>query len=388
MNGSMEKIIDSYSNFLFNHTGKFLAAVVLFSVLIAGQASNVETVDQQTEDFLPDSIPVISAFNVLDAEFVTGGSTTYTVLIEPRPDHANSNEIRDVRDPEFLRYVETISNDFRTIDRINSVQSPSDLFRTIPSSQANVQQTLNTLGEPRYSQFISEDYQAVKISLTSSGLNSEQQDQIGLRIKDTIEAHEKSSAFDISYSGQVFIDQAFQNQSQSTMQLTSIASLLGVMLVVIFLFRSIYYGLNSLLTVVFGIAIGFGLYGLFGLNITPQTSGAISLGIGIAIDFGIQPIARYREERNEIGIKESLQQTIKGVITPMTIGLIAANIGFMALAVGKLTFLSDLGILLTLTTTMAYFSAFTIIPSALVLYDRYFTDENNSEFTLSKIIPK
>jgi len=69
----------------------------------------------------------------------------------------------------------------------------------------------------------------------------------------------------------------------------------------------------------------------------------------------------------------------------MTVGLIAANIGFLSLNVGRVTFLSDLGTLLTLTTTMAYISAFTVIPPALILYDRYFTENGTSGFTLSKI---
>jgi predicted RND superfamily exporter protein len=386
MNGKVEKALDGYSEIIFGSPIKFLSVVLLITFLIASQGSKVQTVDQQTEDFLPESEPVIQAFNVLDAEFSSGGSTSYTALIQPDPDHPNSDEIRDVRDPEMLRYLQTITNELEKVDRINSISSPANLFSEIPASKRETQETMDTLGEPRWSRTISKDYQAAKITVSTSGLTSEQQDQIGRTIKNIIDSRPLSSDLDISYSGQIFINQAFQNQSQNTMQLTSIVALLGVMLMVIYLFRSIYYGLNSLLTVVFGIAVGFGIYGILGFNITPQTSGAISLGIGIAVDFGIQPIARYREEREELKIEKALKETIKGVITPMTIGLFAANVGFMALAFGKLTFLADLGILLTLTTTVAYFSAFTVIPSALVIYDRYFTVGGTSGFTLSKIL--
>jgi len=374
--GLKKLVIEKYAELIFANPGKALLGMILFAGLVSAQASNVETVEQQTEDFLPDSEPVIDSFITLSAEFSEAGGTRYTILIETSPDHANSNEIRDVRNPEFLRYVETISNDIRALDKVSSVDTPSDLFSDIPSSKQDVSNTLSELGEPRWSRSISTDYQAVRIIVESNGLSSEEQAQLAKNIRRSIEAQEMSNDFEIGYTGQLYIDEAFQQQSNETMGLTSIASLVGVLFVVIYLFRSIYYGLNSLLTVIFGIAIGFGVYGILGLNMTPQTSGAISLGIGIAVDFGIQPIARYREERESLDIKEALAETIDGVITPMTVGLMAANIGFLALAVGKLTFLKDLGILLTLTTTMAYIAAFTVLPSSIVFYDRYFTGED------------
>ncbi len=370
LKSNRDKVIEKYSRVLSNNPGKFLILLIGSAVLMASFSSNVETVEQQTEDFLPESEPVIAAFNTLNAEFPSAGGTTYTVLIQVDPDHQNSTEIRDVRDPRFLRYTATVTEELRTLERVETVQSPSQLFSDIPSSQRGVEGALQEMGEPRWSRSIAEDYRSIKIEVTTSGLTSEEQAEVAKSIRNSIEAQSLSSDLKVSYAGQLYIDEAFQEQSQDTMGTTSVLSLIGVLFVVIFLFRSIYYGVNSLLTVIFGIAVGFGIYGLLGLNITPQTSGAISLGIGIAVDFGIQPIARYREERKSFKINQALSETLKGVITPMTVGLVAANIGFLALAVGKLTFLADLGYLLTLTTTFAYISALTVIPASIVFYDR------------------
>jgi predicted RND superfamily exporter protein len=152
-----------------------------------------------------------------------------------------------------------------------------------------------------------------------------------------------------------------------------------VMVVVILLFRSIFYGLTSLQTLLFGVAAGVGLFGWLGLNLSPSTSGAISVGIGIAVDFGIQPVSRYREERKHEGLsmKDSLFKTLEGTVRPMTLGLIAAIMGFSTLAIGDVTFLSDLGIILSLTTLMAYLSALTVIPSTLILHDKYLKQKIN-----------
>lgn len=388
MNGKIERTIDRYSDLIFERPGTVLAVVIVVTLLLASGASSIETEQQNQEDLLPDSVPAIAAFNVINAEFSSAEATTYTVLMEASPNHPNSNEIRDVRDPEVLRFTEAVSNDLSSREDVSSVSSPAGLFNDIPSSKRSVQQALETLGENRWQEYISEDYQAARMQVSVIDLTAEEEMEMAGTIRDTVEMHDKPAGLEISYTGQAYIDEAFQQQTQDTMSTTATAALVGVVLTVIILFRSIFYGLNSLLTLVFGIAAGFGIFGLLGLNMSPATSGAISMGIGIAIDFGIQPIARYIEERKDLDIQNSLSEMFKGVITPMTVGLIAANIGFLTLSVGQVTFLSDLGILLTLTTTMAYVSAFTVIPPSIVLYDRYFTGDDAKGFTLSKFNTK
>jgi predicted RND superfamily exporter protein len=71
---------------------------------------------------------------------------------------------------------------------------------------------------------------------------------------------------------------------------------------------------------------------------------------------------------------------IQGVIKPMTIALIAAIIGFTALSFGRITFLSELGTLLTLTTISAYIGALTLIPVLLVIYDQRISDRIPEKF--------
>jgi predicted RND superfamily exporter protein len=52
------------------------------------------------------------------------------------------------------------------------------------------------------------------------------------------------------------------------------------------------------------------------------------------------------------------------------VALVAATIGFTALSAGRITFLGELGTVLTLTTGFAYVGALTLIPAAMVIYDR------------------
>ena len=364
-----EEIIERYAKTISERTFTVLGLMVLITAVLATGASSVETVEQNQADLLPDSIDSVAAFDVIGAEFgQSSGGASYTVLFESSPDHPNSTEIRDVRNPEMLQYLETVSNDISSMKEVVTVSSAADLAEN-PSTTREASQQLERSGQA--SQFVSEDYSFTIMRISATDLSSDEQQELAERIQTSVKTIEGPSGIDVSYTGTPFINQAFQQQTESTMSQTSAISLIGVLVVVIFLFRSIAEGLTSLQALIFGIISGFGLYGWLGLNMSPATSGAISMGMGIAIDFGIQTVSRYKEEREDMAIEPALTQTIEGVLNPMTIALIAALIGFTSLSLGRITFLSDMGTMLTLTTLSAYIGALTLIPVSLVIYDRY-----------------
>jgi predicted RND superfamily exporter protein len=367
----IEPVAKRYARIVTQRPGTILLIVLGVTAVMTAGAQRVDVVEQNEEDILPDSIPSVAAFNTIQAEFSSAEPTTYTILLETAPRYANSTEVRDVRNPRFLRYVETISNDIERLDRVSSVSSPTDLFDQLPASKRQTRTALDQIGEERWGQSIADDYAAARIQVEASGLSADEDVELAADIQATVEAHPRVPGVDITYTGQTYIDQAFQEQSDRTMGITTSVSLLGVLIVVILLFRSLYYGITALLALVIGIMAGYGAFGWMGLNMSPSTSGALSIGVGIAVDFGIQPVARYREERAEQDMQAALATTIEGIARPMTLGMIAAIMGFASLSIGKITFLSDLGILLTLTTFIAFVAAFTVIPPVVILYDRY-----------------
>ncbi len=364
----IEKFIESYSSKIVDHPIKLLAALIISAIVVATGATNIENVSQNNEDFLPDTVESVKAFDVIGAEFGQGGGgTTYTVLLQASPNYPDSNEIRDVRSPEMLRYIETISNDFESMDNVVTVNSAADLVDN-PANKREAKTQLKESGTA--SRYISEDYSFTILRISSTDISSNEQSELASRIRTSVERNDKPAGIKAGYTGQPFINQAFQRESQSTQGQTSLLSIIGVFLLVVLLFKSVIKGFTSLSALIFGIVTGIGVFGWLGFNLSPATSGSISMGMGIAIDFGIQTVSRYRDERERFGIEQALSKMIQGVINPMTIALIAATIGFTALSFGRITFLSELGTLLTLTTLFAYIGALTLIPILLVLYDQ------------------
>lgn len=364
-----EKAIEFYSKQITKHPFAALTVIILSASVIATGAANIENVSQNNEDFLPDTVESVEAFDVIGAEFGQGGGgSTYTVLFETAPNYPSSNEIRDVRNPKLLSYIETVSNDIESMNEVVSVNSAADLVEN-PSTKREASNQLEKSGQS--SNYISEDYSFTIMRVSSIDLGSDEANELANRIRTSVERNSQPAGIKTGYTGQPFIDQAFQNESQSTQGQTSLLSIIGVFLVVIFLFRSIIYGFTSLSALIFGILTGIGVFGWLGLNLSPATSGSISMGMGIAIDFGIQTVSRYKDEREKFEVQKALSAMISGVLKPMSIALIASVIGFTALSFGRITFLSELGTILTLTTSFAYIGALTLIPVNLVIYDKY-----------------
>lgn len=365
----IEKTVETYSRLITEHPLKALGVLIATAVVISTGSANIENVSQENEDFLPDTVESVEAFDVIAAEFGQGGGgSTYTVLFESAPNYPNSTEVRDVRDPELIRYIRTVSNDIESIKEVVNVNSAADLVET-PSTRREVSRQLEESGQA--SQYISDDYSFTIMRVSSTDISTDEQEELASRIRTAVERNDQPAGIETGYSGQPFINQAFQRESQSTQGQTSLLSIIGVFVVVVLLFRSIIYGLTSLSALIFGIMAGLGLFGWLGLNLSPATSGAISMGMGIAIDFGIQTVSRYRDERKNHEIQKALSEMILGVLRPMTIALVASIIGFTALSFGRITFLSDLGTVLTLTTAFAYVGALTLIPVILVIRDRF-----------------
>lgn len=369
----LESFIDKYAKVIVKRPFIVLAVMLLlFSAFLYG-ATKVDTISQKTEDFLPESIKSVEAYDTITAEFGSAEGTTFTVLLETSPEYANSNEVRDIRNPRVIHYVKSVTDDLSEDERIASVSGVDELFATIPSSLAETKDVLSRMDRSIWSNYISEGYTSTKVRITTYDITQEEKEKIADTIKETFRVHDKPPGIKTSYTGQIYIDQAFRSQTKNTMAITSMASIIGVLVVVVILFRSFYDGFTSLTALLFGTVAGYGIFGYLDFNMSPATSGALSIGIGIAIDFGIQTVSRYREEVDKSGLTSAVAKTLGGVASPMSIALVSAVIGFTTLSMGKLTFLSKLGTLLSLTTASAFFAAFTIIPVILVIYDKKIT---------------
>ena len=218
-----------------------------------------------------------------------------------------------------------------------------------------------------YGFYLNEDFSVavVRISfVTSDEIDSEQMVDM---LQQIIDETDPPMGIRATLTGGPVTDIVLNRTIGPTFAMTGLFSFIGIFIVVILIFFSIRYGITSLLAVIFGSAWAFGFAGFVGMNLTPETSGALSLILGIGIDFGIQVVTRFRQELRKSDPRVAIATTMPNVIPPMTIATLAIVVGFQSLSFANLQFISALGDIMSIGVVMSYIAAITVVPAVLVI---------------------
>ena len=152
-----------------------------------------------------------------------------------------------------------------------------------------------------------------------------------------------------------------------------ISALMIVFFIIAFYFKSIVAGLLGIANLIFSIMINFGVMGFFGIKLDMGSSIVASVAIGIGIDYTIHFLTRYREESRlssdkDIITKNTLLSSGKAII----FNALAVAAGFAVLMKSNFVPIKSLGLLVCLTMITSAFSALTVLPSIIHLFNPKF----------------
>ena len=387
--------LKTYAKFVAHHALIVLAIFLMFTIFMGYQASLMETAGISQKDMLPEDVEVIDTFELIADQFA-GSFAAATIAVETEPRYAKSDEIRDVRDPEVLRYVDLLAERAKLVYGVVGAESAADAIKEvnggrIPSSLRSVKSLLehNEMAKQRISNYISDDYSLTVVRLNL--LEDADAEEVVEELRDAIFI-EKPPGVEVELSGDPVQEVTLQELAGETMGTTSLVSFALIILILIIVFASIKYGLIPLLTIVFGLIWAFGTLVLTGFEITPATSGVMAMIMGIGIDFGIQVTKRFRYELQQTSGKfdqndphrnreEAMVNTISNVLYPMTITTIAAAVGFKCLALGQLPMMADMGTMMATGVVFCMVAALTVVPAVLVLLTRKGKKEKRKDGT-------
>lgn len=365
--------LEKYAKFVSHHAIIVLAIFLLFTIFTGYQATLMGEAAENYGDWLPEDIEVIETFELVSDQFA-GSFVTSTIVVETAPMYSKSDEIRDVRDPEVLRYVDLLAERSKLVYGVVSAESAADVIKEanggrIPSSLRSVKSLLrnNEMAEQRISNYISDDYSLTVVRLNMlADVNAE---EVVEELREVINI-DKPPGVSVDITGDPMIDAVMIELSQSTMKKTSLVSFALIILILIIVFASVKYGLIPLLTIVFGVIWASGTLVLAGFEITPSTSGVMAMIMGIGIDFGIQVTKRFRYELRTYDKEEAMVNTLCNVLYPMTITTVAAVVGFKCLSLGQLPMMADMGTMMATGVVFCMVAALTVVPAVLVLLER------------------
>lgn len=155
----------------------------------------------------------------------------------------------------------------------------------------------------------------------------------------------------------------------------TIGTIVGLgLLLGFFLRRPLLHSTLMLVPVIAGITVGFGVYALVTPRLTPLAAvvgGALG---GIGIDYSIQFLARYVEERRKLdNATQAVRTTIRGYLGPLFAAWLTTLIGFASIAFSPIRLLRDFSILGGFTLLGSFLATITLLPALLILLDKHTT---------------
>jgi hypothetical protein len=150
-----------------------------------------------------------------------------------------------------------------------------------------------------------------------------------------------------------------------------IMSLAVVALLMMVIFRSGRLTFISLIPLVVGISLNFGVMSLLGIPLNAVTSVVASIAIGMGIDYSIHFINQYRESFALSGDMEAaLDKTYQGTGRAILSNVLSVTAGFLVLMFSRFPILQQFGGLIAFTVASTGFAAIIIIPAAIKVSGR------------------
>lgn len=364
----LNKALEKYSKFVSYHSFIVLAIVIVITLASMVGSSMVGTKYIENSDIIPDHLEVIKAYELLEDNF--GSETTIMIAIELDPEYTGSDEIRDIRDPRVIKYINLLTMSAETLENVELAESASSLLKlfnnnVLPQTQREI---IKLSDNPLLDRYISDDYNMAVIRMSLVDVeNSDDNLDIVLEVQRIIDEIEQPPGLEVNVAGQLAVDPAITALVVPDIERIMSVSFMGIIILSFLVFFSIRYGIAPISVILIGIVWAMGFIGLMGLNLSAQTSGTISMIMGIGIDFGIQITNRFREEiKKRVSPEKAMEITMNSVFVPMATTTLAALIGFRAMSWGQLTFFGEFGDIMTYGVTACFLAAITIVPVILV----------------------
>lgn len=149
-----------------------------------------------------------------------------------------------------------------------------------------------------------------------------------------------------------------------------IMSLVIVAILMYIIFKDIMLTIISLIPLIIGIALNFGLMGLLNIPLNAATALVASISIGMGIDYSIHFITRFKDSLEELhSIDKAIRETYKSTGRAILSNSLSVGIGFMVLFFSKFPVIAQCGGLIAFTVTVTALAAIITIPAGLkILY--------------------
>lgn len=295
------------------------------------------------------------------------------------------------KEPESLRYIDDLQEHLETLPNVGKTSSITGVVKTvyrellegnleyyrIPDSNRAVAQTLLTYESSHRPDdlwhFVTPDYKKAAIWIQLNSGDNREMNSVVDAVERYIEEHPLPGSIEqkADWFGLTFINVIWQDEMVAGMLSALLSSFAIVLILMTLLFRSLSWGLLSMIPLTITISLIYGIIGLVGKAYDMPVAVLSSLSLGLAVDYAIHFLARSQELRKQYpNWSETLQPMFGEPARAIVRNLVVIGVGFSPLLLAPLVPYKTVGILISAILVIAGFATLLILPALQTLFQK------------------
>ena len=289
--------------------------------------------------------------------------------------------------PEVLAWMDGLQQYLLTGEKVGKVNSLVDVVKTvhrelllgeptefrIPNTANAVGQTLITYQNSHRPQdlwhFVTPDYGHANLWLQLTSGDNQDMEVVVASLDQYVTANPAPDGIEAKWFGLTYINVIWQDKMVVGMLGSFLGSFVVVLLMMIVLFRSLLFGLLSMVPLTLTVGLIYGVIGLIGKDYDMPVAILSSMSLGLAVDYSIHFLARSREAVAKTGdwfsaVKEVFGEPARAISR----NAIVLSAGFLPLLMAPLVPYQTVGIFIATIVLSAGVATLVILPALVTLF--------------------
>jgi predicted RND superfamily exporter protein/outer membrane lipoprotein-sorting protein len=315
-----------------------------------------------------------------------------------------SDEEGRVKDPEVMSYIESLQDRLEQHPNVGATTSVADVVKKVSYELAFEDPAAMKLPDSREKNaqflflyemsggnpddlyhFITPDVSKANVWIQMhAGENNAVQSVVDVA-ESFMAENPPPEGVETGWAGLSYVNIIWQDKMVRGMGRALLGSYVVVFLMMTFLFRSLLWGVVSMLPLTGTITFIYGLLGWIGKDYDMPVAVLSSLTLGLSIDFAIHFIQRSREIHKQTGnYKETMKMTFGGPGRAIFRNVMVLAIGFVPMFFASLTPYFTVGLFFFLIMTISGLVTMLLLPSITALRPGLFYPEREAGGASSK----
>ena len=293
------------------------------------------------------------------------------------------------KQPDALNYVSELQDYLTSLDVVGKTNSVADVVKTvhrelfsgeaaafrIPDTNNAVAQTLVTYQNSHRPHdlwhFVTPDYQKATIMVQLTSGDNQDMAAVEQALNEYISQNPAPYNLNQQWFGLTYINVVWQDEMVAGMLEAFAGSFVIVMLMMIFLFRSVLWGVLSMVPLTVTVGLIYGVIGIIGKDYDMPVAVLSALSLGLAIDYAIHFLARARQTHQRTGSwEQSIRPMFAEPARAITRNAIVVGVGFLPLLAAPLVPYQTVGVFIAAILVLAGVASLLILPAIITVMEK------------------